>query len=193
MFLRKAALRPVPGWAVVDEHALETVEQELEEREQALQDTLDTSFRELDRRQPVLAAYMAEQVADLGDELVQSLGYFLTVTVYMAFREAFPRRLSEVDDSGLRISIDTLAVDEELRRNDPSEVLESDDVVAMGQPAVLAFVQHHIAEALDQSDGDIDLSDLDRLHRAVLVEVIALSHAVNSPSGEVGPPREALA
>jgi hypothetical protein len=191
VFLRKAALRPVPSHAVVGDQAVEAVEETLGDAQDALQDALDRGYADLDRKQPALATWLADEVSGRHDELVQSLGYFLAVTVYLAFAEAFPRRLREVDDGGLQMALDTLAADEELRANDPSEILDSDDVVAMGQPALLAFVQHHLDQALEQAGTELDLADLDRVYRAVLVEVIALSHAVESPSGRVGP--EALA
>jgi hypothetical protein len=125
--------------------------------------------------------------------MVQSLGYFLAITIFMLFREAFPRRLTEVDEDALSMAQSTLAVDEELRAHDPHEVLESDDVIGLTQPLVLDFVQYHIQEALEQTEGEIDIEALDRLYRALLVEVIALSHAVASPEGVVGPAPDALA
>lgn len=184
MFLRKAALRPVPRHAVVDEHFVQLVEAQLDAHEDDLQGVLDRGYAELDRRQPALSDWLAEQLAHGNDELVQSLGYFLVITVYMAFREAFPTRLEEVDERSLQLALETLSVDEELRANDPTETLDSDDVVAMGQPAVLDFVQHHVEEAIEQAEGEVALDELDHVYRALLVEVIALSHAVSGPRGE---------
>ncbi|MCB9661122.1 MAG: hypothetical protein R3B40_03935 [Polyangiales bacterium] len=184
MFLRKAALRPVPRHAVVDEHFVQLVEAQLDAHEDDLQGLLDRGYSELDRRQPALSDWLAEQLSDGQDELVQSLGYFLVVTVFMIFREAFPTRLEEVDERSLQIALETLSVDEELRANDPTETLDSDDVVAMGQPAVLDFVQHHVEEAIEQAEGEVELTELDSVYRALLVEVIALSHAVTGPRGE---------
>lgn len=185
MFLRKAALRPVPDWAVVDERAIALLEETLEEPgDDKLQQTLDNGYRELDRRQPVLAGFLGEEVSGRTDELAQSLGYFLVVTVFLAFREAFPTRLEEVDHGALQAAIDALEADEELRADDPSEVLDSDDVVAMGQPVLLRYVQHHLQEALEQAGDEANLEELDRIYRVILVEVIALSHAVIAPTGE---------
>ena len=193
VILRKAALRTIPRHAVVDAHTIHALESSLDEEDETLQDALDRGFSDLDRRQPAMAGWLADQLARTRDELVQSLGYFLTVTVYMAFREAFPTRLHEVDEDALRMANDMLAVDEELRAADPTEVLDSDDVIAMSQPALVHYVQHHVDEALDQADGEIDLDELDRVYRAILVQVIALSHSVASPTGELGPSREMLA
>lgn len=183
----------MPGHAIVDDSAILAIEDALDTQEEQLQSLLDDGYRDLDRRQPVLGAFLADEVSTRSDEMAQSLGYFLAVTVYLAFKEAFPTRLGEVDESSLQMAVDTLEADEELRANDPTEVLDSDDVVAISQPAVLNFVQHHLTEAIDQAGDDADLDDLDRIYRAVLVEVIALSHAVRSPNGEAGPPRNALA
>lgn len=185
MFLRKAALRPVPKYAIVGEQAIEAVELTLEEEDENLQDSLDAGYRELDRKQPILAGWLAEEVSHRSDEMAQSLGYFLAVTVFLAFQEAFPRRLGEVDQGALQITLDTLEADEELRAEDPLEVLDSDDVVAMTQPALLEWVQHHLQEALEQAGDDAHLEDLDRVYRAILVEVIALSHAVQGPPGHL--------
>jgi hypothetical protein len=184
MFLRKAALRPVPKWAIVDELAIDALEESLGDGDAKLQEALDAGYRDMDRLQPRLAEFLAGQVSSRKDELAQSVGYFLAVTVYLAFKEAFPTRLDAVDETSLQLAIDTLEVDEELRANDPSEVLESDDVVAMGQPVVLGYVQHHFDEALAQADDDVDLEAFDVVYRAILVEVVALSHAVRGPGGE---------
>jgi len=193
VFLRKAALRPVPRYAIVDEDVIAIVEASLEDDEKNLQESLDRGYSELDRLQPTIALWMADELSRMRDELVQSVGYFLSVTVYLAFREAFPTRLREVDEGMLQIAEATLTADEELRAEDPMEILDSDDVLAISQPSLVAFVQHHVGEALDQGEGEVDLDELDRVYRALLVQVIALSHAVASPTGELGPSREALA
>lgn len=182
-FVRKAALRDVPRHAVVDDVAIQAVEDQLGDEGDELQQTLDGTYREMDRKQPAMAQWLAEQVSGRNDDLAQSLGYFLVVTVYMAFREAFPTRLDEVDETNLKLAIDMLAADEELRANDPTELMESDDIVAMGQPVLLHFVQHHLDQALTQGGEDPDLEAFDHIYRAILVEVIALSHAVRSPDG----------
>ena len=193
LFVRKAALRPVPAWAVIDENAISSIEDALGEdtdeggTESELQTALDAAYREMDRLQPVLARFLAEEVAEREDDLAQSVGYFLIVTVHMAFREAFPTRMRAIDEAGLQFAIDTLDADEELRKDDPAEMMESDDVVAMSQPALLHFVQHHLEQALEQAGETPDLSAFDQIYRAVLVEVVALSHAVAPPDGVPSP------
>ncbi|MEM9862727.1 MAG: hypothetical protein AAF938_13985 [Myxococcota bacterium] len=185
MFLRKAALRPIPPYAVVSSSAIEAVENTLDDDDEALQETLDRGYADMDRRQEALALYMAEKLALTGDELVQSLGYFLTITVYLAFRESFPTRLEPVAEDAIELADQMLSVDEELRKGDPTEILDSDDVLAMGQPAILSYIQHHVHEALEQSEGNVNVDQLDVIYRALLVLVIALSANVTSPTGEV--------
>lgn len=182
MFLRKAALRPVPSWAVVDDLAVDSLERRLGDDDASLQATLDGGYREMDRLQPDLAAFLSGEVSRRADELAQSVGYFLAVSVYLAFAEAFPTRLGKADAASIELALQTLEIDEELRANDPSEIYESDDVVAMGQPAITSYVQHHLDGALAQADGP-DLEAFDLVYRAILVEVIALSHAVLAPEG----------
>ena len=183
----------MPRWAIVDEEVIAGVEASLEDDEVNLQESLDRGYADLDRLQPAIALWMADELSRKQDELVQSVGYFLAVTVYMAFREAFPTRLREVDEGMLQIAEATLSADEEIRAEDPLEILDSDDVLAISQPSVVAYVQHHVGEALDQGEGEVDLDELDGVYRCLLVLVIALSHAVASPSGQLGPSREALA
>ena len=69
MFVRKAALRPVPPWAVVDSDSIEAVEQSLEADEVDLQDALDRGYRELDVKQGPLAAFAAQELSETEDEL----------------------------------------------------------------------------------------------------------------------------
>ena len=186
-FLQRAAIRPVPPHAVVEEAAIAQVESTLDE-EGALEGMLDRGYRELDRLQPHLATFLSEEIAARKDEVAQSLGYFLIVAVYLVFREAFPTRLGEIDKAALAAAVDSLETDEALRAEASDEVLESDDVIAMGQPAVLDFVQQHLQEALEVAGDEADLDELDDVYRAVLVEVIALSQCVEPPPGELTAP-----
>lgn len=193
MFFRKAALRPVPAFATVENRYVQSMEQSLDDDDEKLQESLDRGYHDLDAKQPSVASHAGAVLASLTDELVQALGYFLTVTVYLAFREAFPTRLTMASDDDVAMASATIEADEEIRANDPDEALETDDVVGIAQPAVIAFVQHHVEQALEQGGDEVNLTELDRVYRAVLVQVVALSHAVASPDGIVGPPREMLA
>jgi hypothetical protein len=186
-FLQRAAIRPVPAFAVVEEPAIAEVENVLDEQGQ-LEGALDHGYRDLDRTQPRLATFLSEEIAARSDEVAQSLGYFLIVAVYLIFREAFPTRLAEIDEDALAAAVGSLETDEALRAEASDEVLETDDVIAMGQPAVLDFIQQHLQEALAVAGEKADLDQLDDVYRAVLVEVIALSQCVEAPPGEAAAP-----
>ncbi|MCZ7683276.1 MAG: hypothetical protein M5U28_32550 [Sandaracinaceae bacterium] len=184
MFLRKAALRPVPRWAMVDDLAIDLLEEHLGEGEEGLQQALDAGYREMDRLQPHPRG-VARRPGVEPQGRARAVGRLLPRGHGL---HRVPRGVPDPPRHGRRgvaqLAIDTLSADEELRANDPTEVLESDDVVAMGQPVLLGYVQHHFDEALAQADDDVDLEAFDVVYRAILVEVIALSHAVRSPGGE---------
>ena len=87
-----------------------------------------------------------------------------------------------------------LKVEEELRAVHSDEPLELEDVMAIEQPAVLAFVNEHVDAALEPQDGaagDVDVDDVHTVYRVVLVLTLALSHAVGPAAGSR--PRELLA
>ncbi len=193
MYLRKAALRPVPGHAVVDEHAVRAVDDTLDQEEQDLQDWLDRGLRSLEHEQPVLSDWLEAQIDAAEHALAQSLGFFLAVSIYVIFKEAFPTRLFSVDDAALELALTTLDMDAALRADDPREALATDDVVTLGQPAVMAYLQHHIEQALEQLDDAAEAHHLEAVYRAILAEVVALSHAVAAPDGSRGPLSESLA
>ena len=192
VFFRKAAIRPIPRYAVIDRRFVDVVEHELDGESVVLQNKLDRLYNQLAQRQPALSIFLSAELGEIEDELAQSLGYFLIAAVHMLFTEAFPNRLEEVDEDALAVALATLSADEELRALDPLEKLDSDDLVGMNQPAVVDFVQHHVREAFEQAEDDIPVEALDRVYRAILVQIIALGHAVLSPTGAAGPPSESL-
>ncbi len=187
MFIQKAALRRAPSYATVPAHALELVESSLDHDAQDLQETLDRGHRQMERQQSHLSEWLAEQISDCDDELAQSLGYFLGVTVFLAFFEAFSKRLSSVSPDALKMVLKTFDIDEELRAADPNNGLGSDDVIGLSQPVLVEYVQHHMGEALEQAGEHVNTQGFDDIYRAVLVQIIALSYAVQSPEGMTQP------
>lgn len=193
MFVGKAALRPVPPYAVVSEHAVESVDEALDRDHEALQEWLDERYQDFEKRQPVLGDWVSERISECELELAQSLGYFLCIVIYEIFREAFPTRLYEVDEDALELTLQTLDIDEAVRAADPSRSLATDDVVALGQPAIVVLLQHHLREAIEQLDDESRNGELEDIYRVILALVVALSHAVESPTGERGPAAHTLA
>ena len=132
---------------------------------------------------------MADALEKPIDEVALSLGYFLSISVWMAFERTFRDRLTRVSEDALRATEDAMALEEELRATHAEEPIELDDVVAMEQPNVLAFVNEHVDAALDPNaeQGEVDVDDVHRVYRAILVLTLALSHAVTPEQGEEGP------
>ena len=88
-----------------------------------------------------------------------------------------------ITDAQIRATGELLSLDEELRRTDPAESLDTDDVVAMEQPHILSFVHEHIDATLEAHAEQIDVDDVHSVYRVVLVEILALSYAVRRPEG----------
>jgi hypothetical protein len=182
----RAAIRPVPAYAVVSAQAIERTAETFSSPTD-LEGRVDRAFHDLDEQQPALSRYVAQQVDRVADETAQALGHFLAVAVHEAFVTAFRERLGTVDESALELARASFEVDEELRRGAPEEALESDDVVAIAQPHLVAFVREQLDAVLEpDEDGDppvLDLEAVAQVYRAVLVEILALSAAVVPPVG----------
>lgn len=182
MWVRASAIRPVPPYARVSEAALESVRQALAEDEDDAREQLDDAFERFEREQPCLAAHIGDVLSDTSDETALALGYFLVLTVWLAFDHAHGSLLDEVSAESISATQELLTLDEELRDADPEEPLASDDVVRMEQPALLAFVHENLDAAMDNQD-DLDDEDVDKIYRVVLVQILVLSYAISRPVG----------
>ena len=116
------------------------------------------------------------------DETALALGYFLTLAIWLGFDAAFGAEMAEVTETALCGVEESLKLDEQIRLSDPAEAVDSDDVVAMEQPDILAFVHEHLDAALEANAGEVDVADVHSIYRVVLVEVLALSYAVKAPA-----------
>jgi hypothetical protein len=194
MWVRGAAIRPVPPYAVVAREVLDAIEDELAENGLSTRSDLDDAFGRFERTQPALAQDAAQTLARPLDETALALGYFLTIAVWLAFERAFGPRLAEVSEQQLEAARAALHLEEELRATHSNEPLDLDDVMAIEQPGVLAFVNEHVDAALEPTDAEareVDVDDVHLVYRSVLVMTLALSHAVRPVDGTR--PREMLA
>ncbi len=194
MWVRGAAIRPVPPYAVVDRTVLDAIEDELALHGESARSDLDDAFGRFERTQPALANHAAQILARPLDETALALGYFLTIAVWLAFERAFAQRLAEVSEDALAAAASALKLEEELRAAHADEPLELEDVMAIEQPGVLAFANEHVEAALEPGDAEtheVDVDDVHEVYRSVLVLTLALSHAVAPASG--ARPRELLA
>jgi hypothetical protein len=184
MWVRRAAIRPVPMFAKVPEQVLTRLEDDLSAD---LDDSggtgalLDEALERFEREQPVLADHMADRVGQHKQEPALGFGYFLMLAVYLAFERAFPGDLETITEVALGSVEEALSLDEEIRMADPAEVVESDDVVAMEQPHLLKYVQEHVDAALETHANEVDVEDVHAIYRAVLVQILALSYSVRPP------------
>jgi hypothetical protein len=183
VWVRRSAIRPVPPYASVPAHALEAVRDSLAEDDEEARAQLDDAFERFERAQPALASHVADALGRPLDETALALGYFLALTVWLAFERAHGSYIDEVKDEEIQATDELLTLDEELRRADPAEALDSDDVIAMEQPHILSFVHEHIDATLDAHAEEIDVDDVHAVYRVVLVEILALSYAVRRPEG----------
>jgi hypothetical protein len=186
MWVRGAAIRPVPPYAVVARDVLDRVEEELAEGGLGAKSELDDAFERFERTQPALAQHAADILARPLDETALALGYFLTIAVWLAFERAFGVRLTEVSEDERSAADAALELEEQLRAANSHEPLELEDVMAIEQPGILAFVNEHVEAALEPQEGDmreVDVDDVHIVYRNVLVQTLALSHAVASTTG----------
>ncbi|HQY64368.1 MAG: hypothetical protein IPF92_11580 [Myxococcales bacterium] len=188
MWVRGAAIRPVPAFAVVGRAVVDGVERALSQEGDTADRELARCFERFEKTQPEIARRANELLSRPLDETALALGYFLTVAVWLAFDRSFRGRLEEVSAEALCAAEAALALEEELRATHADEPLELDDVMAIEQPSVVGFVHEHVDAALEgpAEDGEVDVDDVDLVYKLVLLETLALSHAVTAPDG---PPR----
>lgn len=183
MWVRSAAIRPVPAHAVLSREALEGVEEWLGDDEITTEARLTEIFERLEERQPALAERLGTAFSRCRDEVAEALGYFLGLTMFRAFEEVFGERLGTATPEVLAGAEEALTLDEELRGGDPAEAVDSDDVVAMEQPHVVTYIHEHIDTALELHADSVDVDAVHAMYRVLLVELLALSYAVDAPVG----------
>jgi hypothetical protein len=182
VWVRRAAIRPVAQYAQLPLRALSDVENQLGEDDEQARERLDEAFSHFEETQPALAERISNILNGPLDETALALGYFLTLAIWLAFDATFGSEMAEVTETALVGVEESLQLDEQIRLSDPAEAVDSDDVVAMEQPDILAFVHEHLDAALEANAGEVDVSDVHAVYRVVLVEVLALSYAVKAPS-----------
>jgi hypothetical protein len=188
MWMRGAAIRPVPRYAVVPRSTLDGIERELADDTPRSRDELDGAFARFESTQPHVAEAMSGVLTRPLDETALALGYFLSIAIWLAFERTFgPKRLREVSADALKATEDAIALERELRAQRGDEPLELDDVVSVEQPHVLAFVHAHVDAALDPATRtttpsdeprEVDVDDVDGVYRAMVLLTLCLSHAV---------------
>jgi hypothetical protein len=133
--------------------------------------------------QPELGGWIARKLGAARDDAARAMGAGLAALVWLAFEDALQGEIGTIDARELENARELLSLDEALRKTDPSEALESEDVIVSLQPHLGAWVSGVVSETL-RGEGEVDVDEVDSLYRMVLVEVLALSYAVGT-AGEV--------
>jgi hypothetical protein len=188
MWVRGAAIRPVPRYAIVSTASLESIERELADDSPRSREALDAAFARFESTQPHLADAISQVLSKPLDETALALGYFLSIAIWMAFERTFGEpRLREVSEDALKATDEAIQLEEELRAAHGDEPLDLDDVVSIEQPNVLAFVHSHVEAALDPATSsregaapprEVDVDDVRAVYRAVVLLTLCMSHAV---------------
>jgi hypothetical protein len=142
---------------------------------------MDSAFERFEQNQSSLAERVSRALNHPLDETALALGYFLSLSIWLSFERCFEARLDEVAGDQVAATEQSLALDEELRRVDPAEAVDSDEVIGMEQPHLVSFVHEHLDHALEAHASEVDLDDVDAIYHLVLVEILALSYAVRPP------------
>jgi len=194
LWVRRSAIRPVPRYARVPASVVEGIDATFAGTDERARRLASEGFERFRAQQQVLAQYMADKLVHSLDETALELGRMLAVAVFMAFETLPGVELQRLGVDAVTAADASLSADEELRRTDPVDALESEDIVAMEQPALVEFVNAHVGLTLEQHADSIDVDDVAVVFRAILVEILALSHAVAPPPGyPVGQGQEPMA
>jgi hypothetical protein len=201
MWVRGAAIRPVPRYAVVDAATLEQIELGLADDSSRARDELDGAFARFEATQPQLADAISQVLSRPLDETALALGYFLSISVWLAFERTFgAARLREVSRDALGATDEAIKLEEELRATHGDEPFDLDDVVSIEQPNVLAFVHEHVDAALEPryegepAEGrEVDVDDVHAVYRSIVLLTLCLSHAVLPVDGASRSSRELIA
>ncbi len=193
MWVRGAAIRPVPRFAVVGAATLEQIERELADDSARSREELDAAFARFETTQPQLADAISQLLSKPLDETALALGYFLSIAVWLAFERTFgAARLREVSPDAVSATTQAIELEEELRAAHGDEPFDLDDVVSVEQPNILAFVHDHVDAALDPGAREsspeagrreVNVDDVHAIYRAIVLLTLCLSHAVVAVDG----------
>jgi hypothetical protein len=178
MFVQSVALPAVPEYARVSSDVLTSVLSRMLGEPARLTFALDAGFREMEREQPALATFVADEIAEISDPCLSALAYFLGVVLYLAFRDAFPGRLTAVQTREIKQMLDRLVTDGELRESGAAGRTYSEDAIAQTQPVLAALLRSEVERALEEAPPGASFHQMDEVYEALLVQLLVLSYAV---------------
>lgn len=133
--------------------------------------------------QPALSRFLRQRFEQPLDAAALALGQALAASVFVAFEAAFAERLGIASEDAVSMVELSLSADEALRQTDPMDALDSEDIVGIEQPALVAFVNEQLDQTLEQHARSIDVDHVAVIFRAVLIQILVLSQAVAPPPG----------
>lgn len=183
MWVRKSSIRKVPPYARVETASLDSVRRSLFAESEDIQQLLDEAYEAFDSKQPVVASHVGDVLGRRLGEATTALGFYLSLTVWMAFEHAHGGKMRRVSEGEMRSTRELFLLDQDIRREEESEVVETEDIVRMEQPALVDFVHEHMNRTVEMTEQKVDASELALVYRMVLMEILALSYAVVPPVG----------
>jgi hypothetical protein len=188
VWVRRSAIKPIPRHARVPQSVVAAACGKLATLDARAERLVREGHERFSVEQPAVARYLIERLPPSLDGVALALGRMLSVAVFLAF-EALPTGVLRAVSADTVASADvSLGADEELRRADPMDALETEDIVAIEQPALVAFVNQHVGLTLQKHAETVDVDHVAVVFRAILVEILALSHAVSPLEGfSIGP------
>jgi hypothetical protein len=138
-------------------------------------------FSSFERAQPTLARRLAGRLAQPLHDALREVGLKLAVCIWSAFERTAPYGINLVSEDDWNHADQLLRADAELRKRSPNAVMESDDVIAVQQPDIAAFMRERLDEVLRIYADEVDVDDVDVVYELLLVQVLALSYAVRAP------------
>lgn len=183
MWTHGAAIRPVPDFAKVPVTSFEAVREKFAGDHDETEQLLAEAFDQMELSQPALAIRAGEALTEALGETALALGYFLVLSIWLAFEERHGEDLDEVSQETVAAAESLLELEEEIRRIDPLGAISIESTMALEQPAVLAFVREQIGTALEIHAPDLTADHLAEVFHLVMVEILALSYSVRIPQG----------
>jgi hypothetical protein len=183
VWLRRSAIRPVPRYARVSRNVVLAVEASLAKADDRAQRAAAEARERLRTQQPALADYLRVHWPESLDGRALGLGQRLSVGVLMAFDMFSGAALGVATPDCLAAADAALAADEQLRQEEPADALDSEDIVGIEQPALVAFVNAQIDRTFQEHAHSIDVDHVAIVFRTILVAILALSHSVSPPPG----------
>lgn len=173
----------MPAFARIPRYALDKVREELLVDGEDAHDRLDEAFEDFEEQQPVVASHVGQILSRPLSEPAMALGFFLSLSIWLAFEHTHGAAVQCVTSEELHSTKELMSFDEGLRREESQESLETADVIGMEQPALVEFVHQHMEATLDLRHSEVTADEMQLIYRTVLVEILALSYAVQAPMG----------